>query len=935
MHLLTQQVYRLALLCLVLVGTTTFAHAQKGQITGVIVDEQTGETLIGANVLIEGTTLGAQSSLDGSYIIRDVDPGVYTLVVSYISYTTRRVSDVQVAPGATVRLDLALASASLGLEEITVTAEVVRNSEAGLLRMQARAPAISDGISAQQMRRAPDASSSDALRRVTGVSVVGGRFVFVRGIPERYNGTLLNGTAVPSTEPDRRAFAYDLVPANLLENIIVTKSATPDLPGDFSGGLMQLTTVDFPAEPTLSFSASGGLVGSTTGENFAHGPRGSRDGFGFDDGRRALPQGFPTSNVGDLPQDQALQAARLLQNNWAIGQRAAPVNQNASLSAGNTFTSRVGDIGVVAALTYRSGYTTQDITRREYEGGDQLRFDYAGNQFTYNVAWGGIANLSYRPNGFHSVSFKNFYSRVADDEYTSLLGPQFTDAGREQSITALRYLERSVYSGQLVGDHFFRTAGPQGVTLRWEAYRAYSTRNEPDYRRVYYDREIGSDDPFSLVIGPTVSLKTGGRFFSDLNENGYGAMGRVILPYGEMRITAGGGYDGRDRAFTSRLLGVITPRRNFDNALRLLPLEEIFNPANFGRLNKPGCENGGRGCEGFELSESQAGSSDYIASQHVGAGFVMIDAPLSMISPNLRLVGGVRLEQSVQKLEATDFQGSPINVRAPRTNWMPSANLTYRVSDQTNVRMAYSRNVNRPELRELAPFAYFDFELQTTVYGNPDLKQATIDNYDLRFETYPAPGQMLSVSAFMKHFKNAIERVIVPGVALNAERSFANASDAYNTGIEVEGRFSLARISNALRQSSVVANYSWIRSEVNVAGSGAVIERTGRPLQGQSPYAINLGFTYVAPRLETQATILYNRLGSRISELSSNFEEDVRELPRDQIDFTLSQPIGRRFEFRVAARDVLNQQQRYSQGEDIIRINQRGRTLSMGISLKY
>jgi hypothetical protein len=355
------------------------ALAQTGTVSGVIVDSQTGETLIGVNIVVGGTEpvgagamrLGATTDLDGRYQLR-LDAGTYALVYSYVGYDTRTVENVRVAAGQTITLDLALSPAALGLGEVVVQAEAVVNAEAGLLRVQARAPAIMDGISSQQIRRSPDATSSDALRRVTGVTVSGGKFVFVRGIPERYNGTLLNGSPVASTEPDRRAFAYDLIPSNLLDNVMVAKSATPDLPGDFAGGLLQLTTIDFPEEFTATLSLSSG-INNATGSTILSGPRGSRDYLGIDDGTRSLPSTFPEGNIGSgagLSDADRAALGQTLPNGWGLTERQGPVAPNFSFGVGGSTQGRWGRLGAVGAATYRSSYDVTDLIRREFEGED-------------------------------------------------------------------------------------------------------------------------------------------------------------------------------------------------------------------------------------------------------------------------------------------------------------------------------------------------------------------------------------------------------------------------------------------------------------------------------------------------------------------------------------------------------------------------------------
>jgi outer membrane receptor protein involved in Fe transport len=896
-----------------------------GSVSGIVIDGESGETLIGVNVVIAGTTIGATTDVSGRYSLR-LDPASYTLVFTYIGFDSRTVENVEVRAGQTTTLDVTLMPDTLGLGEVIVEARAMRNTEASLLRMQARAPTISDGISAQQIRRSPDSNSGDALRRVTGVSIMGGKFAFVRGIPERYNATMLNGTSVASTEPDRRAFAFDMLPANLLENIVVVKSASPNLPGDFSGGLLQLNTVSYPERFSVGFSYANSYTPGVTFEPFVTSERGKWDFLGFDDGTRRLPSSFPTSNLSRLSAAElaALQPdlVEMMSRNWTQQVRTAPVNTSMSVSMGNSARIAGADVGLISALTYRSNYSASGIVRREIEADDMFRFDYSGNQFISAVNWGALVNLSVRPSPNHSISFKNLYSRAADDEVTNLEGNQY-EAGFDQYIVGMRYLSRDVYNGQFSGDHFLPFPGSgRGLQLRWDAFMNKTRRDEPDYRRITYNREIGSNEDRFASIFYDVRIGTGGRFFSELDEVGQGLGLHATLPLGGARLMAGGQIEDKDRTFETRLIGAATARRGFDFDILRQPLDVIFSPENFGT-------------NGFRVTESSTGSGSYSAQQALAAGFLMADMPLTAISRRLRLVGGVRFEHSVQGLESVSFSGDSVSVRRPNSDLLPSVNLTFSVAPTSNIRFAYSRNVNRPELRELAPYAYYDFEVQTTIYGNPDLEQAVIQNYDLRLETYPAPGQMLSASVFYKGFRNAIERVVVPGVALNAERTYANADRATNYGFELEARYGLGFMGRYLRESSVNANYTLVRSDVTVEGSGFFLSRTGRPLQGQSPYLVNLGFNLVDPLVGTSVSLLYNRFGRRIVEVATAYKDDIMEEPRDVLDLVITQPINGRFEMRFAARDILGQHQRFTQEGIMIRSNERFSAYTFGFSIRY
>ncbi len=918
-----------AALALLALGTAAAAQTT-GTLAGTLLDAETGETLIGATVAVPATAdrpaLGTTTDLEGAYRLA-LPAGTHTVTFSYVGFDAQTVEGVVIVSGQTARIDRQLALASAGIGEAVVQAAAIEatNTEDAVLAVQARAPAILDGLSAQQIRRSPDANSGEALRRVTGVTVTAGKFVTIRGVPDRYNATLLNGAPVPSTEPDRRAFAFDLIPSTLLANVFVAKSSTPDLPGDVAGGVLQLNTVDFPEALTASVSISTG-VNNATGE--------------------AIGLGTPAALPADLPDNLGLSSVtdverasygRQLAGGFVLRPETGTVRPNITASMGGSQMTRAGRIGAIASVSYRSGYALNAATRREFESTGESRFDLTGTQAGYSETTGGLLNLAWRPTGLSSIGFKNLYNRTVEDDVTQLNGRRASDLGADVLQTAIRHSDRTLYSGQLQGQHFAPRL--HRFEFDWTLFGARTTRDEPDYRRLTYFRPIEEPDaPYQLLIGPTVSIANGGRFFSTLDETSRGALLDAAASFGSARVKTGLWVERRDRDFSSRLLAATQPLRNFDFGLLALPADQIFAAGNFGRRDTPGCEAGGRGCEGFLLNELQSGGGFYTAAQDVTAGYLMVDTPVSVLTRRLRLVGGVRLEHSVQRLETTTFQRDSLSVRSPYTNWLPSLNLAYDLGRRTNIRFAYSRNLNRPELRELAPFQYYDFELQTTVYGNDSLRQATIHNVDLRIETFPGAGEILSASLFYKRFNDPIERAIVPGVSLNAERTFVNADYANNYGFELEARHGLGFIAPLLSASSAVLNYSRIFSSVNQPGTDLAAARTGRPLQGQAPYVINLGLNLVYAPLGTSLSALYNRLGSRIIEVSSLLEGDILDAPRDLIDLTLTQPFMRRYELRAQVRDLLGQNQNALQtseaGSQVIRADLRGRSFSVGVTAR-
>lgn len=908
----------------ILFPEAAFSQASlEGSIQGVVVDSASGEPIVGANVFLPGTTLGAATGLDGSFSIRSLPPGKYTVVVSYVSYTRVRIDNVSISAGGITILRIALQEDVIETREVVVEGKSLMSYEGALLAQQRKATAISDGISAEQIKRSPDATAGDALRRVTGITMVDNKFLYVRGTSERYSRALLNNAPLSSTEPDKKAFAFDLLPSNLLESTVITKSFTPDIPGDFAGGLLRLNTVDFPDDLIVTLGATMGYVRATTFRPIQRSTTGGMDVLGIDDGTRSLPSGFPASLNGRLyPSDQLLSWARQLRNTWSPSRSRAGTNNSLSLSVGDGTRLLGQRFGFVAALSYRNSFENTGTIRREYESSGEPRYSFSGSQSTSSVLWGGLLNVSYAATPSDKFTIRNSYTRSASDEVAQFSGLQYSDAGTEQVQTAIRFVSRSVFSTQISGEH--RDFAGTSAHLSWRVFGSLATRDEPDYRRVIYARTIGSSDPFSAVLGFQANLKNGGRYFSQLEDRSFGAATDLSTSFAGGTLKLGGQLEGKTRDFQSRLIGIIVNARNngyTDPALYSLPLGEIFAPENF-RYN------------GFSIDEYQNGTNAYDANQYVTAAYGMVDVPFMFLSDRLRLIMGARLEHSTQRVSSFDVSGRiPLSFELSTPDLLPSVNIVYAVGPASNLRFAYSETVNRPELRELAPFAYFDFNTQTSIRGNEHLTRARIRSYDIRYEAYPNPGEVLSVSVFAKSLKDAIEQVVITGSALGSERTFANADQARIYGVEVEARAGLGSLMDVLSPFSIRGNLSLVKSTVDVKRTESTIAREGRPLQGQSPYVLNLGLLYLEPASGVSISLLYNTYGRRVVEVATAYEEDVTEEPRDVVDLSIGIPLRVGYDLKLQWKDILEQSRVYRQRDQIARSDTEPGSISVGLSV--
>lgn len=924
--------YHLFLLIWTVGLTFSALHAQekladatlKGICSGKILDKETGEEIIGALVVVQSTKLGTTTGTDGRYEIKNIPPGSYTLRFSYIGYVPQTVTQVDIQPGKRTTLDVVLTQESVIGQEVVVRADVIRSGEGALLAERRRAIAIGDGISAEQIKRAPDATSGDALKRVTGITLVDNKFVFIRGTSERYSNTTLNGATLSSVEPEKRSFSFDMFPSNLLENIVISKTFTPDMQGDFSGGNIQLTTIDFPDDFTMRVSVGNSFNTNSTTQSMTTYRGGSTDWLGIDDGTRALPSNLPSDFTrGIIPVEEQQAYARRFPDNWSMKTIKAPFNKSMDISIGNAYSVfEESQFGFVAALTYRNNYSHSQLERNDYEA-DRPKYLYTGVKDAFSVLWGTMANISFKMNPFHKFSLRNVYNRTADDEVVMLEG-LYNDRPSLVKNIGFRYTERSIASTQVIGEHVF--ADVNDLRLQWRAAYSQSYRSEPDGRRVGYAKDATEpDEPYYAVVDYQAQTRSGGRFYSSLNDIVRNYAVDITLPIETIKLKIGGLYEDKDRSFNSRLIAFVRPMPGepFDRSLLLYAVDSLFRPENV-KSN------------GFRISEYSNGSNNYTAGYSEVAYYAMADVPFTLFAQNFRLNVGARVENFIQRVSSFYLDNSPINKSVQNVDVLPSVNFTYSLAENTNLRLAYSQTVNRPELRELAPFPYYDFTTQLTVYGNDKLRRALIRNYDVRWELYPNPGELLSVSYFYKKLTDAIEMVNVPGSALGSDRTFDNANGV-NYGYEIEFRASLRHLSTVLSNFALTGNYTRVNSKVTTL-TGIGLEKKDRPLQGQSPYMVNLSLLFSLPEYGFSTSVMFNKFGERISEASTLASEDIREMPRNVVDLTLTKTLFQHYELKFSVKDLLHEAQvfKVKQGttDQIARSNSVGTTYSLGISYK-
>jgi hypothetical protein len=912
-----------ALLCVAVPG---FAQ-QAGRIVGRVVSTQTGEGIPGARVTAGGVAATADAS--GRYVLPGVPLGQATVAASALGYSAKSVTGVSVVAGRATELDVALATEALALEGLTVTAQQERGTTTALLDQRMRAAVVVDAIGRDQISRGTDSDAAEALQRVPGVTVEDGKFVYVRGLGERYGATTLNGAPMPSPLPDKKAVPLDVIPANLLESVVTAKTYSPEQPGDYAGGLVQINTRSVPTRRTLRISTGFGYntAASFSAANQAAG--GNLDFLGFDDGDRALPEGVLR---GGLPsgaeQDPALAGAVTRRFGMQSGDQ--PVNQSYALAFGDEVAVGGTPVGVVGTVSLSNSYgAPQDNAERVFKAeaagapARELDFDVASGE--HETSLGSLLGLSFELAPAQRITATGTYNRLVEDQSRVFTGT-FRNAAEFVEAYQTRYVANSIANLQLQGEHLIGLGG--GISARWRTSYGRALRDEPGTRVAAYGANDAGDPTFFLSTSSSGLL-----FAQELEEDLYTGGLDLKVPFTFRGTPAffsfGGSGDHRDRAvFTRRIF--LSPNAIPGDVAVLRP-GELFVPERIGT-------DAGQ----FTLRDRTLPQDNYDASQTVLAGYGMFDAE---ILPRLRAVGGARVEYANQDVSVRDFD-TP-GTELDNTDVLPALNLTYAATVSLNLRAAVSRTVARPQFRERAPFLYEDFFGAVPTRGNPLVERASILNYDLRGEWLSDSGLLFSASGFYKHFDDPIEPVFF-NLGTNLGQSFANSESAAVYGAEFETRIPLGALSESLDGLTLNGNLTLAASEVTgdsvlVLDPGGFpvhfpVNRDGdRALFGQAPYVVNVGLSYLLARTGTSASVMYNRSGRRLEARGINQLPDIYEEDRGRLDLVLEQPVGRGVALKLSAERLLGENMEFSQsfpnGDTVVtRGYDPGRTFSLSLS---
>lgn len=903
------------------------ALAQKGTIRGTVYDDSTGEPLIGVTVVIDGTTTGSATDFDGKFEIA-VEPGVYTLRVSYVSYAILTIESTEVKAGHVTLLDnIRLKEDVAELEEIVVTAKTIKTTEEALLTVKMKSTNVMDGISASSFRKIGDSDAASAVKRVPGVSVEDGKYVFVRGLGDRYTKSTLNGLDIPGLDPDRNTVQMDMFPTSLIDNIIVLKSFTSDLPGDFTGGIVNIETKDFPDEPVLNVSVSGGFNPSMHfKKDYATAPKSSTDAFGFDNGLRD----FPAAEGSQIP----LYPEVIGQPETANGQRfneilksfnpvMAAIRERSFMdysfgfNYGDQKVANRSTLGYNLSVNYRN--TTEFYTGAEYGRygkGSADEFDLIarevqkGDYGANNVILSGIAGFAikrdkskYNIKVLHS---QNGESRAGIFDFVgSELGSNFT-----ADQNNIEYSERALTNAFVSGEHFFSDASWK---IDWKISPTRSAITDPDIRFTRYRTDGGA------LVGTEVGFPE--RIWRFLDEDNLASKLDVTRKYQlagrSAELKFGGGYTYKQRDYQIK---------GFQIVPQGVPLSgdpnELFALENLWPRNASGTQ-GTRYEPGFLPNNT----NKYNGVVNNTAAYISNEFG---VSDKFKTILGLRLENYIQTYTGRNQQGLDLNDLEVLndTDFFPSVNLIYALKDKQNLRVSYSRTVARPSFKE-ASFAeifdpltgrtfiggfFRDVDAGGNVVWDGNLSATRINNFDLRWEAFQKQGQTISLSTFYKSFDRPIEIVQF----IQAPNNFQprNVGDGQVFGVELEARQNLSLITDKLAAFSVNANLTLTQSQIKMseteytsrlgsARAGETIKNT-RDMAGQAPYLINMGLTYNQIEQGLEAGFYYNVQGETLTFVGVADRPDVYSIPFHSLNFNANKNIGNRFKIGLGASNLLN-----------------------------
>ncbi|NRD24381.1 TonB-dependent receptor [Winogradskyella litoriviva] len=932
-------------LTFVFILTFSLSFAQ-GIVTGTIIDDEFSEPMAFSNVLVKGTTIGVSSDFDGKYQL-ELEEGTYTLVFSFVGYKTKEITDVVIKNGETVILDILLETNSL--DTVVITTSTKRNTESSVLNLQKKSVVVMDGISAQAIKNSGASNVASAVKSVPGVSIQGGKYVYVRGLGDRYTKSILNGVDIPGLDPDRNTIQMDLFPTNILDNVIVLKSASAEYPADFTGGIVNIVTKDFPTKAEYSISLGLGYNPDMHFNNEYLKATGSdTDFFGFDDGTRDLPIHRYQQIPGTF--DDRLLLTTLtdrFSKELSAKQQASGMNFDFGFTLGNQYDVGDNKIGYLASFSYKnetefykSRIDGANIKDSEDDNNTKPTLISSGTEGINNIILNGMLGLTYKTDlSKYGVKLLHIQNGESTAGYFDQIISQDGLGGGLENLTksSITYTERSVTNLLISGDHRL-SDDDNPLNLEWKLSPTFSKVMDKNHKIT----PLQQTDNGESFISPSASTYPIQLWRNLIEESWSGKvdLDKNIELFGKpAKLKFGGAYTYKFRDFSiDDYTFTISGDDSFiadGNVNNLLNSDNLWNPTT---------DSGTHLVFGDQFNANDS----YEGEQGIGATYLSIEFNLA---ENLKTVLGLRTEYFSSYY--TGQNNSEVYNREnilDEFDFFPSANLIYSVNDKSNLRTSFSRTTARPSFKEASVAQIFDPITNRLFIGNIDLVPTYVNNFDLRYEYFGNRGQMFAISGFFKDFTDPIEQTFF--LQAPTQLTMGNLGNATVYGVEFELRQRLGFISEGLDNLKIVANASLMKSEVTMSDdefesrnlaalNGETIDRE-RDLQGQAPYLINVGLDYNNSDIGVQSGLFYNVQGKTLETVGIGLVPDVYTQPFESLNFTINKSFGENKNSSIDLKVTnilgstkLSEYDIYGAANQTFSLRDPGTEISLGYSFKF
>ncbi len=941
-----QRLWVMAVLC---TGVTGLWAQQAGGLRGMVYDKDFDVPLALAQIQVVETGDKVETTSEGNYLISDIAPGTYTLVFSKDGYTRQVMANVVISAGRMTEINVSLAGEFTDMEEFVVQdLELGGASELGMLNLRMDSPALMSGVSSEIISQAGASDAAGALRLVSGATVQDGKYAVVRGLPDRYVNSQLNGFRLPTADADKRAVQLDQFPSALLDSIQVSKTFTPDQQGDASGGAVNVVTKGIPEEKTFKFSGQVGYNSQTTGsDNFLTYNGGGVNFWGTDDGSRDIQY----DNLG---------------GNWdgAVGlsRGDAPIDYKWSISGGDKKILDNGiKIGGFASFFYeRDSSHFDNGTDDKYwvdNPGEELSPQYSGDDENYRSSlfdvqqsseeakWGGLATVGMETEN-HSISLLYMYTRAAEDTATlaedtrgkSYFYPGYDiddpeDPGNEERTNfpyirtqTLEYTERTTQTVQLSGKHTLPRVDLSiedrltllDPELDWGFALSSAGMDQPD-KRQFGSEWLTAVDRMPSVYRPykaasNYTLGNLQRIWKSISEDSQQIFANLKIAFEQWSgqegyVKTGLFHDQVEREYTQESFS------NFDdNSVWVGGAWDTYWSDVFPNQDHP-----------ITASEIDV---DYDGEQKISAAYGMIDLP---INSQINIVGGARYEKTDLSIvnhpedEATwippstgvntDLHEGDADVSFSQNDLLPSLGMVYKISEQWTAKASFSQTVARQTFKELSPIQQMEYLGGDVFVGNPELQMSDVTNYDLRLDYHPYDGGLVSLSYFYKTVKKPIE--YVQRVADFIYTTATNYPEGTLSGWELEIRQDMGHFKESLSGLTLGGNLTLIDSEVTLPTREAEqladlgYPMSTREMTGAPEHLVNLFFTYDLAELGLEGTkvgLFYTIRGDTLEagagQNNGHFVPSVYAKQYDTLNLSISHRIREHWSLKFQAKNL-------------------------------